>query len=87
MSRKRTVEDFLKELEDQNMPVAAWCRQHQLTTNTVWSIAGGRVLGRTGEARRAMKLMGLEVPSFRRDHPNKVKAAAKKQAAAQGAAA
>ena len=77
MPQVRTAEDFLKELEDRNLSVAQWCREHRASTNTVWAIAAGRVLGRSGEARRVMKLMGLEVPSFRRDHPNKVRATEK----------
>ncbi len=87
MSQARTAEDFFKELEDQNISVSQWCRNHQASTNTVWSIARGVLVGRGGEARRVMKLMGLPVPSMRRDHPQKAKAAAKRAQAAQGAAA
>lgn len=88
MSKDRTFEDFLKELEDQDLSVAKWAREHKLASNTVWAIGRGQVIGRSGEARRAMKLMGLPLPSARREHPHKVRAAARKQAAAaQGAAA
>ena len=87
MPHERTAEDFFKELEDKDLSVSQWCRDNQASTNTVWSIARGTLVGRGGEARRVMKLMGLPVPSMRRDHPQKAKAAAKRAQAAQGATA
>ena len=77
MTQERTIEDFLKELEDQDISVSKWCRGHHMSPNTVWALAKGQTLGRSGESRRALKLMGLPLPSARRNHPNKNKAAAK----------
>lgn len=71
MSQQRSAQDFLKDLEDQNITVSQWCRDHKFANNTVWAVISGKVLGRSGEARRAMKLMGLELPTARRDYPAK----------------
>ncbi|MDD2711386.1 MAG: hypothetical protein PHU77_00560 [Simplicispira sp.] len=84
MSQNRTIEDFLKELEDQNISVAKWCREHSMSTSTIWALASGHTLGRSGEARRALELMGLPLPTARRDHPHKV---VRKALATQGGAA
>ena len=81
MTQERTFEEFLKELEEQDLSVAKWCREKGLSSNTVWAIGRGQVIGRSGEARRAMKLMNLPLPSMRRQHPLKDKAAQKRASA------
>jgi hypothetical protein len=84
--RNRTAGDFLKELEDKNISVAQWCRDHQMATSTVWAVVDGRVLGRSGEARRAMQLMKLPLPSARRNYPRKVRTSRKASTSAGAAA-
>lgn len=89
MSRERTIEDFLNELEEQDLSVSKWCRENKLSSNTIWAIARGQVIGRSGDARRALKLMNLPLPSARREHPHKERAVRKaaEKLQAQGAAA
>lgn len=62
----RSADDFLKELEEANVTVAQWCRENSLSSGVVWAVIRGAVVGRSGEARRAMKLMKLPLPSARR---------------------
>lgn len=67
MRTNRTPQDFLDELAAKDMSVAQWCRDHRVTTTTVWSVIKGTVLGRRGQARRARRLMGLPLPSTKVD--------------------
>ena len=69
MTEQRTVQDFLKELEDQNVSVTQWCREHKFGSSTVWAVIRGTVMGRSGEARRVLQAMRLPLPSARRKLP------------------
>lgn len=72
IAKQRTAQDFLNELENKNVTVAQWCRDHKFNTSIVWAVIGGTVVGRCGEARRAMQCMGLPLPSARRNRAPKV---------------
>lgn len=79
MVRKKSVEDFLSELEKENITLAEWSRRNNLDMQAVYTVCNGRALGRRGNTRQVMAAMGLPLPPM---HKNGVAANASKQGAA-----
>ena len=62
----KTVADFLRTLEEQDLSLAEWARRKNLNMQAVYTVCSGRAQGKRGETRRAMKAMGLPLPPMHR---------------------
>lgn len=61
----KTVAQFLTELEQTDMTVAAWARKHKQPVHTVYMLCLGRLSGTRGTARSVARAMGLALPPMR----------------------
>lgn len=66
MSKKRTPEDFLRELQESDKTLAQWCREQRFSASLASRVLRGETLGRWGEARRIVRAMGLPLPDMRK---------------------
>lgn len=64
-TKPKTVPQFLKNLETQNMTTAEWARKHKQPVNTVYMLCLGRLSGARGKAREVAGVMGLTLPPMR----------------------
>ncbi len=62
---KKTIGQFMKELEEQNLTLADWARERQLDLNVVYMVARGRAIGRRGKSRAVLQAMGIALPPMR----------------------
>ncbi|OJX35043.1 phage-associated protein, BcepMu gp16 family [Paenacidovorax caeni] len=58
----KSVADFLRTLEKQDITLAEWSRRNGLDMQAVYTVCSGRALGRRGKARAVMAAMGLPLP-------------------------
>ena len=77
----KSVADFLRTLEKQDITLAEWSRRNGLDMQAVYTVCSGRALGRRGKTRAVMAAMGLPLPPM---HKNDLRTG---QASAAGAAA
>ena len=68
MVRKKSIEDFLHELEKENITLAEWSRRNKLDMQAVYTVCNGRALGRRGKTREVMAAMGLVLPPMHKNH-------------------
>ncbi len=61
--QRKTVDDFQRDLESQNVTVSQWARDKSLNLNVVFMVLQGRCLGYRGAAREVMQAMGINPPS------------------------
>lgn len=64
MAQRKTVADFLRDLEKENITLAEWSRRNKLDMQAVYTVCNGRALGRRGKTRDVMKAMGLPLPAM-----------------------
>lgn len=79
MTKTRTPAEFLEHLQQQDMTVAEWCREHRFSQQLAYRVLNGKTLGRWGEARRITKAMGLApaaMPANSAPRPTRATAAA-----------
>lgn len=67
----KDIDAFLAALDEADLTVAAWARQHKLPLTLVYQVLHGRLSGRRGHARRIVKTMGLPLPDT---HPARASA-------------
>lgn len=58
----KSVADFLRTLEKQDITLAEWSRRNGLDMQAVYTVCSGRALGRRGKTRAVMAAMGLPLP-------------------------
>lgn len=81
MARKKTVDQFLLELEKENITLAEWSRRNDLDMQAVYTVCNGRALGRRGKTRAVMEAMGLPLPPMHTNGSRSPKVSATKVAA------